>query len=342
MITSFREEGWGKVAYESASDEFEAHVRGDMSVRPVILRPLSAGCLVTGRCNLRCDFCYGNEESLPRVELDARDWSLLFRRLRSWGLMRVDLSGGEPTLRHDLAQIATAALDEGLQVVISTNGMILKDGPSGFPKVRWHVSLDSGIAEIHEKSRLLPVLTPSRHSLDRSLRFVEQCLDAGQSVRVLTCIGKHNIDALFALGERLALLGVRDWNISRILHAGRAQRTYAEKWEVSDELVLDQIRDLRHAYQFMRIRYSNRTENSGYFLLVLPDGTLATQYTDGRDKVTLGKLRDMSLQDLQRHPDFDIKEHGRKWISASLEAQPDFVFAEARVRNEAASLATIY
>ena len=322
MITCSREESWGRIVYDSNADEFEAHV-SDVSVPLVVTRPLSVGCLVTGRCNLRCDFCYGNVEALPNVELDASSWRMLFKRLRSWGLMRVDLSGGEPTMHRDLAEIARAAVGEELQVVISTNGMVLKKGPSGFPGVRWHVSLDSGIPEIHERSRLLPVLAPSRNSLARSSQFITQCLDAGQMVRVLTCIGKHNMDALFALGEHLALLGVQDWNISRILRAGRAQSDYTGKWEIADEFVLDQIRDLRAALPFVRIRYSNRTDQNGYFLLVLPDGMLATQYTDERDKIALGHLLNMTLQDLQGHPNFDLNEHGRKWLASALEWQPD-------------------
>jgi MoaA/NifB/PqqE/SkfB family radical SAM enzyme len=256
---------------------------------------------------------------------------MLLKRLRSWGLMRVDLSGGEPTMHRDLAEIARAAVSEELQVVISTNGMVLKKVQSGFPSVRWHVSLDSGIAEIHERSRLLPVFAPSRNSLARSSQFITQCLDAGQTVRVMTCVGKHNMDALFALGEHLALLGVQEWNISRILRAGRAQSDYSGKWEISDEFVLDQIQDLRAALPFIRIRYSNRTDQNGYFLLVLPDGTLATQYSDGRDKVTLGRLQDMSLLDLQNHQDFDLTAHGRKWLSAVLKWQPDSVLPLANV-----------
>jgi hypothetical protein len=118
---------------------------------------------------------------------------------------------------------------------------------------------------------------------------------------VLTCIGQHNTDALFALGEHLALIGVRDWNISRILRAGRAHRDYARLWETSDQAALDQVCDLRSAFPFIRIRYSNRTTQDGYFLLVLPDGSLATQYTDGRDKVRLGSALGMSLAQLQNH-----------------------------------------
>src|SRR5262249_10335759 len=129
---------------------------------------------------------------------------------------------------------------------------------------------------------------------------------------------------LFQLGEEIAALGVQDWNISRILRAGRAQSEFETRWQVDDAAILEQIHDMREAYPWIRIRYSNRTEQDGYFLLVLPDGTLATQYTDGRDKVTLGSVLEMSIDDLRAHPDFDLNLHARKWIAATVELQPVF------------------
>jgi hypothetical protein len=85
---------------------------------------------------------------------------------------------------------------------------------------------------------------------------------------------------------------------------------------------LEQIQDLRSAFPFIRIRYSNRTEQSGYFLLVLPDGSLATQHVDGADKVILGNPLRLTLEDLRNNPKFNLREHGRKWISAEFGWQP--------------------
>ena len=142
-----RQEPWGSIEYDPVFDEFEAHLM-DEEIEPSIDRPISAGCLVTGRCNLHCPHCYGNREQLPEKELSAAEWKLIFARMRRWGLLRVDLSGGEPTLRRDIGDIARGALEEGLAVILSTNGMV-------FPASRWvelpkavrlHVSFDSGFA----------------------------------------------------------------------------------------------------------------------------------------------------------------------------------------------------
>ncbi len=312
-----REETWGRVEYDPILDEFEAAVYGEID-SVLINRPISAGCLVTGRCNLRCEFCYGNDEALPKSELNWQEWSEVFKHLRGLGLMRVDLSGGEPTIREDIRSIARVATDAGLNVILSTNGMPLhKSGPVGFPSnVRFHVSIDSGFSGVHESSRVLRNDKTSRGSLNQVFEFLSRTVNAGYKVRVLTCIGKHNQHGLFELAERLAVIGVLEWNISRILHAGRAQHSYEERWKVEDKLICEQIHLIRRNFTWMRVRYSNRTEQDGYFLLVLPDGTLATQYTDDRDKVILGKVLSTSLKDLQNDPRFDLQRHGKKWIAA--------------------------
>jgi MoaA/NifB/PqqE/SkfB family radical SAM enzyme len=318
-MSAFRRESWGRIEYRPDVDEFEAHIAREGSL-VTVQRPLSAGILVTGKCNLECDFCYGNHESLPKTDISTGDWSRIFARLRSWGLMRVDISGGEPTLRCDLPEIAAAAESFGLAVVVSTNATVLNpERLIQFPRVRWHVSLDSGLQEIHEQSRQLRVVhTPLQGSLQRAGSFLSACSELGLATRALTCVGPHNREALFTLGEKLALWGVTDWNISRILKAGRAKEDYENRWEIENEPLLTQVRDLRAAYPFIRIRYSDRTEQDGYFLLVLPDGSLATQYTDGRDKVPLGNPLEMSLADLQQHPSFDLSGHTRKWITTEL------------------------
>jgi MoaA/NifB/PqqE/SkfB family radical SAM enzyme len=316
-----RSESWGRLVYDTVADEFEAHVRS--SGCPLVDRPISVGCLVTGRCNLECGFCYGNREALPTEELSVAEWHAVFRNLRSLGVMRVDLSGGEPTIRKDLPQIAAAALDARLNVVVSTNGTLLTgERLDRFPAVRWHVSLDSGAEEVHEASRQLRCHSPSKGSFNKTTSFILECLQRRLNVRVLTCLGPHNHGSLFALAEHLALLGVLDWNISRILPAGRALPNYEDRWAVSEDVVTEQIHDIRSAFGFMRIRYSSRQHQSGYFLLALPDGFLATQMTDGRDKVRLGPALTITLPQLRSHGDFSLSEHCEKWISQRLDWQP--------------------
>jgi hypothetical protein len=69
------------------------------------------------------------------------------------------------------------------------------------------------------------------------------------------------------------------------------------------------------AFPWMRIRYSDRTSVPGYFLLVLPDGTVATQLTDGRDKVALGPSSSITIEQMQASTAFHLPLHGQKWLA---------------------------
>lgn len=110
--------------------------------------------------------------------------------------------------------------------------------------------------------------------------------------------------------------------------------------KISDECLREQVQDLRCAFDsIMRIRYSDRTDQAGYFLLVLPDGSLATQFTDHRDKVILGNALTMSQAELQNNRLFDLREHGRKWVAAAFEVSKADQITEALWRQEPASLA---
>ena len=204
-----RDEPWGQLVYEPDLDEFEAHVCGDVPCIQVD-RPVSAGCLVTGRCNLKCQYCYGNDESLPKKEMSTLEWASVFGRLRSWGLMRVDLSGGEPTIRNDITQIAQSAMDADLNVVLSTNGLPLSRKDSLFPSlsVRLHISMDSGFADVHEASRIRRDMRPSTGSMEMVLEVATRAVNAGYRVRVLTVRRQTKLDTSAPLrrdtSERMA------------------------------------------------------------------------------------------------------------------------------------------
>lgn len=85
---------------------------------------------ITNRCNLSCPICFADsgsaavEPSLGEIEQSYR------MQLATGGRPNIQLSGGEPTLRHDLPEII--ALARSLQfpfVQINTNGIKLAEDP---------------------------------------------------------------------------------------------------------------------------------------------------------------------------------------------------------------------
>jgi MoaA/NifB/PqqE/SkfB family radical SAM enzyme len=54
--------------------------------------PLSVGWIITGKCNLMCIHCYGNEEELPSNEVSDSEAMIIASKIVSEGIKRVSIS----------------------------------------------------------------------------------------------------------------------------------------------------------------------------------------------------------------------------------------------------------
>lgn len=80
---------------------------------------------MTNRCNLQCPVCFatageGDEKDLSLADIEAQYEMLL----ECGGPFNIQLSGGEPTLREDLAEIIAVGRDKGFSFFqLNTNGL---------------------------------------------------------------------------------------------------------------------------------------------------------------------------------------------------------------------------
>jgi cyclic pyranopterin phosphate synthase len=87
---------------------------------------------VTDRCNFRCMYCMPVEglQWLPRQDLlSYEEITEVVRQLAPLGLRRLRLTGGEPTIRPDLAKLVSMlkAVPKIEDIALSTNGVKLPD-----------------------------------------------------------------------------------------------------------------------------------------------------------------------------------------------------------------------
>lgn len=84
--------------------------------------PPSVCLRVTRACNARCDFCLAppTGHGVTYVQIQRRlEW------LAAAGVRKVNLSGGEPTIRRDLPEIVSRVRALGLVCAMTTNGIRL-------------------------------------------------------------------------------------------------------------------------------------------------------------------------------------------------------------------------
>lgn len=135
---------------------------------------------VTDRCNFRCLYCMPLEglNWLPKAEiLRYEEIAEVVRQLAPLGLRRLRLTGGEPTLRPDLARLVSMLRDvQGVEdIALSTNGVHL-------PKMARELS-NAGLTRVNISADSLQperVAKIARRNLDFDLiRSASAAEDAG-------------------------------------------------------------------------------------------------------------------------------------------------------------------
>jgi len=117
--------------------------------------PLRVQIEITGRCNLKCTFCYqGQAYKAAREELSLSEIKSIIDQIHPFSLLT--FSGGEPLLRSDAYEIIEYALAKGHFCNIITNGVFLtKDIAKLMVEKKLlmiNLSID-GIGETHDAAR---------------------------------------------------------------------------------------------------------------------------------------------------------------------------------------------
>jgi cyclic pyranopterin phosphate synthase len=132
---------------------------------------------VTDRCDLKCSYCMPTQafQARPREEILTLEEILRVASLCvDMGVTKIRLTGGEPTVRKDLAWLvgALAELPELETLGMTTNGVLLGDQAealreAGLQSV--NISLDTLRAERFARIAGVDRLSDVLHGLDRAL-----------------------------------------------------------------------------------------------------------------------------------------------------------------------------
>ncbi len=168
--------------------------------------PIDAIIGVTYRCQARCQMC-----SIWQVKEHNDLPPEAYRKIPTT-LHDVNISGGEPFLRKDLAEIVSIVHERvpHARMVVSTNGMIgealipraleLRDI---YPKIGFGISID-GVGEMHDRVRGIP------GSFDKSIAVVKGLRDAGvDNLRIAYTLTTENPDHMIKVYEMCKEMGVQ-------------------------------------------------------------------------------------------------------------------------------------
>jgi len=186
-----------------------AKLPGDARLRAPIFMTLE----LTLRCNLTCTHCYISAGDARENELSTGEIKDLLDRIRDFGVFHVFLTGGEPTLRPDFAEILCHAHTIGLNVNIDTNATGFSRRLFGsIPDTTTFVVSVDGV-DAHKKIR-------GNQSFTQVARRISAAREAGFPVLTNTTVNKMNVRDLVELydwaeRERIVLVSLDLYNVGQ-------------------------------------------------------------------------------------------------------------------------------
>jgi len=164
-------------------------------------------------CNARCDFCYyldylGKAKDLPVSSIYRK-----LRFIRSKGIVAVDITGGEPTLRKDILNIVEQTRSLGFKTIcMISNGMKLSDANFVDNLIEAGVgefllTLEGNNAQLHDK------MVKTEGAFSKLLRAVDIIKKTTANLRFNTVITGQNFTHLPQIAEVLGALRPNNVNL---------------------------------------------------------------------------------------------------------------------------------
>lgn len=213
-------------------DSLSARIAGDRV-------PYYGSLALTHRCNLHCVHCYirseGGDHDAPR-ELDTLQWKRIIDEAGEAGCLNLVLTGGEPLLREDFAEIYAHAKRSGFLVTVFTNGTLI-DGETlalfrELPPRLVDVSLYGATEDTCRR------ITGTPDSFGRALAAIDAMLAQGTRVGLKSVMMTLNEGEFSALEELARSRGIRFRRDAAIFPAFSGDRSPLEL-RVSPEKALE-------------------------------------------------------------------------------------------------------
>jgi MoaA/NifB/PqqE/SkfB family radical SAM enzyme len=182
----------------------QAHITE--SRRPVPRLPLEGNIDLTYRCNCNCRHCWLRlraEDAAGEQELSFDEISRIVEEARAMGCRRWSISGGEPMLRPDFADIFDLLTHRSLPYSLNTNGTLITPAIAGLLKRKGAkmVALYGATAEMHDHITRTP---GSFAAAMQGLAYLREA-GAGFTVQLIPMRDNyHQFDAMIKLARSLS------------------------------------------------------------------------------------------------------------------------------------------
>jgi MoaA/NifB/PqqE/SkfB family radical SAM enzyme len=260
---------------------------GSWPLVPVPASPVIINWLLTGKCPLKCIYCYAEDLMRGRIpEPDSPKKIInIAKAILSYSPLAVVLTGGDP-VSSPFLETAIKSLTGHAGIIIDTSGYaldatmvrLLRDS-----KAFLRISFDSELPSINASLRPTPVSTEVP-SLDKALDAIKICLNEGIQFSVQTVVSRRNYNDLQSLGDKLFKIGIRGWRLLLAVPSSLNKKSFSSL--VGDhrsqnrlsEYIISELYSLYESYWKDSMTFQvviSGAANS--VVLVAPDGTFYTE-----------------------------------------------------------------
>lgn len=266
---------------------------------------------ITNRCNYRCRHCAFDSGICEMPDLPLEKILEILKDTKELGGRKIDITGGEPTLREDLSQIVIAAKKLDFKVELVTNGSLLtleklkELKMTGLDSIA--ISLDGPDYRTHTSIRCI-----SNEIYLRVLRTIDEVLSLDIPLKINTVAFDSNYRSVAELTEWCITKGVIEHGVYYFTAIGRGNRTGLSS--VDPVKWLDYIRTnlYRFAHKIKisiefpfleQIMVRNKeirclAESGQYHLQILPDGNVYPCAIMASYNIPIANLYSVRIKDI--------------------------------------------
>jgi len=169
---------------------------------------------ITDRCNLRCRHCYIGEKA-PQ-ELSVEQITEILKEFEEMQGLRLMITGGEPLMHSNFAELNNILPDFRIRKVLFTNGLLLnKDFLRGLNVDEIQISID-GLEKGHDSLR-------GAGTFSKAVEAVRLAKETGFEVSVATMVHAKNLEDFDKMEKLFSDLEIKDWTVDVPCISGRLE-----------------------------------------------------------------------------------------------------------------------
>ena len=239
IMQTFRQVAYGEDVTEGISyvrlGDYAPHMKAPHRMDLMVSAMTKGG---QWHCNLQCVHCYAaGQTQSSEEELGTEEWKKILDHCREVGIPQVTFTGGEPTMRSDLAELVSYA--KWFITRINTNGVKLT--PEYCEELR-NASLDSVQITLYSSDEEIHNRLVGANGYRSTVAGIRNALAAGLNVSVNTplCTDNRNyIDTLKFLHEA----GVLYVTCSGLITTGNAAKESSSRLQLTNAEIRDILRE---------------------------------------------------------------------------------------------------